>query len=140
MLRCVVLRGADDADDSQLPPSPRDHLSDRVARRPQCTREKIVDEGKARYAAALKRIAAANGGPLSDDDKRIRDMWGSEGTPSRLLDAVDEIRFQLGQSDRFRAGLVRSGAAGAPANARENPTLRAPGWPATKHRAPGDSS
>jgi len=73
-------------------------------------REKIVDQGKARYTAALKRIAAANGGALSDDDQRIRDMWGSEGTPARLLEATDEIRFQLGQSDRFRAGLVRSGA------------------------------
>jgi len=34
----------------------------------------------------------------------------SEGTPSRLRDATDEIRFQLGQSDRFRTGLIRSGA------------------------------
>jgi membrane-bound lytic murein transglycosylase D len=73
-------------------------------------REKIVDQGKARYAAALRRIAAANGGPLSDDDQHILDMWGSEGTPARLLEATDEIRFQLGQSDRFRAGLIRSGA------------------------------
>lgn len=73
-------------------------------------REKIVDQGKARYAAALRRIAAAHGGPLSDEDQRILDMWGSEGTPARLLEATDEIRFQLGQSDRFRAGLIRSGA------------------------------
>ena len=73
-------------------------------------REKLIDQGKARYAAALRRIAAANGGELSDDDQRIRDMWGTEGTPARLLEATDEIRFQLGQSDRFRAGLVRSGA------------------------------
>src|ERR1700738_4916836 len=61
-------------------------------------REKIVDQGKARYAAALRRIAAANGGPLSEDDQRILDMWGSEGTPGRLLAAADEIRFQLGPS------------------------------------------
>jgi LysM repeat protein len=73
-------------------------------------REKIVDQGKARYAAALRRIAAANDGALSEDDQRILDMWGSEGTPARLLEATDEIRFQLGQSDRFRAGLIRSGA------------------------------
>jgi LysM repeat protein len=73
-------------------------------------REKIVDQGKARYTAALRRIAAANGGPLSEDDQRILEMWGSEGTPARLLEATDEIRFQLGQSDRFRAGLIRSGA------------------------------
>jgi LysM repeat protein len=73
-------------------------------------RQRIVDQGKARYAAALRRIAAANGGPLSDEDQRIRDMWGSEGTPGRLQEATDEIRFQLGQSDRFKAGLIRSGA------------------------------
>jgi LysM repeat protein len=73
-------------------------------------REKILDQGKARYTAALRRIAAANGGPLSEDDQRILEMWGSEGTPARLLEATDEIRFQLGQSDRFRAGLIRSGA------------------------------
>ena len=64
-------------------------------------REKIVDQGKARYAAALRRIAAANGASLSEDDQRILDLWGSEGTPARLLEATDEIRFQLGQSDRF---------------------------------------
>jgi LysM repeat protein len=73
-------------------------------------RERIVDQAKAKYVAALRRIAAANGGQLSEDDQHILDMWGTEGTPSRLLDATDEIRFQLGQSDRFRAGLVRSGA------------------------------
>ncbi|MDB6156990.1 MAG: LysM peptidoglycan-binding protein [Gammaproteobacteria bacterium] len=73
-------------------------------------REKILDQGKVRYTAALRRIAAANGGPLSEEDQRILDMWGSEGTPARLLEATDEIRFQLGQSDRFRAGLIRSGA------------------------------
>jgi membrane-bound lytic murein transglycosylase D len=77
---------------------------------PPRERERIVEQGRARYAAALRRIAAANGAPLSEEDQRIADMWGSEGTPARLLEATDEIRFQLGQSDRFRAGLIRSGA------------------------------
>jgi membrane-bound lytic murein transglycosylase D len=73
-------------------------------------RERVVEQGKQRYAAALRRIAAARGGPVSDDDQRIRDMWGTEGTPARLLEATDDIRFQLGQSDRFKEGLIRSGA------------------------------
>ncbi|HEY6483927.1 MAG TPA: LysM peptidoglycan-binding domain-containing protein [Steroidobacteraceae bacterium] len=77
---------------------------------PPHERERLVEEAKARYAAALRRIAAANGAGLSPEDQRIRDMWGSEGTPARLLEATDDIRFQLGQSDRFRAGLIRSGA------------------------------
>lgn len=73
-------------------------------------RERIVDAARNRYVAALRRIAAAKDGPLSDDDQRIKDMWGAEGTPSRLLEATDDIRFQLGQADRFKAGLIRSGA------------------------------
>lgn len=77
---------------------------------PPRERERIVEQGRTRYAAALRRIAEANGAPLSGDDQRIAEMWGSEGTPARLLEATDEIRFQLGQSDRFRAGLIRSGA------------------------------
>ena len=73
-------------------------------------RERAVDQARSRYAAALRRIAAAKDGPLSGDDQRIKDMWGSEGMPSRLLEAIDDIRFQLGQADRFKAGLIRSGA------------------------------
>jgi membrane-bound lytic murein transglycosylase D len=73
-------------------------------------RERTVDQARSRYAAALRRIAAAKDGALSDDDQRIKTMWGSEGTPSRLIEAIDDIRFQLGQADRFREGLVRSGA------------------------------
>ncbi len=73
-------------------------------------RQKLVDDKRDKYIAALKRIAAANGGPLSEDDQHIRDMWGDEATPARMSLAEDSIRFQLGQADRFREGLVRSGA------------------------------
>src|ERR1700761_8767410 len=52
---------------------------------PPRERERIVDQAKAKYAAALRRIAAANGAGLSEEDQRIADMWGAEGTPSRLL-------------------------------------------------------
>ena len=73
-------------------------------------RERVVDRERERYGAALRRIAAAGDGPLSADDQRIKDLWGAEGTPSRLHAATEDIRFQLGQADRFRAGLIRSGA------------------------------
>lgn len=72
-------------------------------------RQQIVDAARDRYAAALKRIATASG-PLGPDDQRIKDLWGAEGTPSRLLEAANGIRFQLGQADRFREGLIRAGA------------------------------
>lgn len=73
-------------------------------------RTRTVGQEKDRIAAALRRVAAANGGPLSDEDQKIRDLWGSKVTATRLRDAADNVRFQLGQADRFRTGLVRSGA------------------------------
>jgi membrane-bound lytic murein transglycosylase D len=76
----------------------------------QSAREREVDAQRAAIAAALRRIAAAGDSPLSPQDQRIRDLWGAGVSPVRLREAVDDIRFQLGQADRFRAGLIRSGA------------------------------
>jgi membrane-bound lytic murein transglycosylase D len=73
-------------------------------------RQRQVDAARDRYGAALRRIADAGSTPLSPEDQRIRDLWGDGVTPERLREAVDDIRFQLGQSDRFREGLIRSGA------------------------------
>jgi membrane-bound lytic murein transglycosylase D len=73
-------------------------------------RERVVEEARRRYAAALRRIAAAGDTALSPEDQRVKDLWGEQGTPARLREAVDDIRFQLGQSDRFRSGLIRAGA------------------------------
>lgn len=75
----------------------------------QSAREHEVDAHREGVAAALRRIAAAGDAPLSDEDQRIRDLWGTASS-GRLREAVDDIRFQLGQSDRFRAGLIRAGA------------------------------
>jgi membrane-bound lytic murein transglycosylase D len=72
-------------------------------------RQKTVEAARDHYAEILRRIAGVNG-PLSAEDQHIRDMWGPEAAPQRLLEATDHIRFQLGQSDRFREGLRRSGA------------------------------
>jgi len=78
---------------------------------PPSERQRQVEQARERYAAALRRIASSGGDEaLSADDQRIRDLWGSEATPARLRAAVDDIRFQLGQSDRFRSGLIRAGA------------------------------
>jgi len=75
----------------------------------QSAREHEVDAHRASLAVALRRIADAGDSPLSQDDQRIRDLWGT-ASPARLREAVDDIRFQLGQADRFRAGLIRAGA------------------------------
>jgi membrane-bound lytic murein transglycosylase D len=72
-------------------------------------RQKIVEAARDHYVEVLRRIAGVTG-PVSPEDQRIRDLWGAEATSQRLLEATDHIRFQLGQSDRFREGLKRSGA------------------------------
>jgi len=77
---------------------------------PPSERQRLVDQARERYAAALRRIAGSGSEALSADDQRVRDLWGSEATPTRLRAAVDDIRFQLGQSDRVRSGLIRAGA------------------------------
>jgi membrane-bound lytic murein transglycosylase D len=71
-------------------------------------REHLVEAARTRIVAALRRIANATG-TLSPEDQHIRDMWGDAGTPARLLSAVEDVRFQLGQADRFRDGLLRAG-------------------------------
>jgi membrane-bound lytic murein transglycosylase D len=73
-------------------------------------RQRQVDDAREALAAALRRISESADAPLSPEDQQIKDLWGAEGTPARLRAAVDDIRFQLGQADRFRAGLIRSGA------------------------------
>src|SRR6516164_2758364 len=77
---------------------------------PPSERQHLVDQAREHCAAALPRIANSGDEALSADDQRVRDLWGSEATPTRLRAAVDDIRFQLGQSDRVRSGLIRAGA------------------------------
>ena len=74
---------------------------------PPRERQRVIDERRDRIVSALRRVATATG-ELSKDDQRIRDLWGADATPNQLLDAGLFIRYQLGQSDRFRAGLERS--------------------------------
>ena len=72
-------------------------------------RQRLVNDARDHYAAELRRIASGKG-PLTPEDERIKALWGAEATPERLLEATDDIRFQLGQSNRFKDGLIRSGA------------------------------
>jgi membrane-bound lytic murein transglycosylase D len=77
---------------------------------PPHERQRQVDDAREALSAALRRVAEGGDAPLSPEDERIKDLWGAEATPARLHAAMDDVRFQLGQSDRFRAGLIRSGA------------------------------
>jgi membrane-bound lytic murein transglycosylase D len=71
-------------------------------------RERRVEEAKTRYTALLKRFAAGDTDSLSFHERRILHEFGENPRPRDFLDAIDRIRFQLGQADRFREGLIRA--------------------------------
>jgi membrane-bound lytic murein transglycosylase D len=72
-------------------------------------RQKIVEDARDRYARILRRLVSVPEGSWTTEDKRVHDLWPA-GTPNREFSAAAErVRFQLGQADRFREGLVRSG-------------------------------
>jgi len=71
-------------------------------------RERRVAEAKARYAVLLKRFAAGATDDLTAHEQRILHAFGPNATPRDFRDAIDRIRFQLGQADRFHEGLIRA--------------------------------
>jgi membrane-bound lytic murein transglycosylase D len=76
---------------------------------PSSERARKVDFERERVQDILRHLARGEE-PRDDDDKRVRKLWGDDTTPAQLEEAAQDVRFQLGQSDRFRAGLIRSGA------------------------------
>jgi membrane-bound lytic murein transglycosylase D len=76
-------------------------------------RQRLVDDRRDRHIAALRRIIAAlpteaARDALSAEDKRLLALWGQNASPILLREATQRIRFQLGQADRFKEGLIRS--------------------------------
>jgi membrane-bound lytic murein transglycosylase D len=71
-------------------------------------RERRVHEAKARYAALLRRFADGETDDLTAHERRILHAFGGNATPSDFRSAIERIRFQLGQADRFREGLIRA--------------------------------
>jgi membrane-bound lytic murein transglycosylase D len=71
-------------------------------------REHRVALAKTRYAELLRRFAAGDTENLTSHERRILHAFGEKTTPAEFRDAIEGIRFQLGQADRFREGLIRA--------------------------------
>jgi membrane-bound lytic murein transglycosylase D len=71
-------------------------------------RERKVAQAKAHYADLLRRFAAGNTDTLTAHERRILHAFGDNATPRDFRDAIERIRFQLGQADRFHEGLIRA--------------------------------
>ncbi len=59
--------------------------------------------------ATLRTLVGGKRGNLSQQEQHILSLWPEDVSNRTLSSAVDRLRFQLGQSNRFRAGLIRSG-------------------------------
>jgi membrane-bound lytic murein transglycosylase D len=73
-------------------------------------RERIVAQAKAHYAELLRRFASGATDNLTSHERRILHAFSEKTTPAQFRDAIDRIRFQLGQADRFHEGLLRAQA------------------------------
>ena len=72
-------------------------------------RQRQVQEAKEKYSAILRRLASG-GSASSPEERRVRALWPETISARALNEAAGRVRFQLGQADRFRAGLIRAGA------------------------------
>lgn len=70
---------------------------------------RLIEDNKQQYQRALRALGSGKRTGLSPLEVSVQKTWPA-GTDSRIfLQAADNVRFQRGQADRFRDGLVRSG-------------------------------
>lgn len=80
-----------------------------VYRKVENDREQI-EHFRRRIQADLQVLAAGRRSGLTLTQQQVLDAWPEGVSNSALAEAVNNVRFQLGQSDRFVGGLIRSGA------------------------------
>ncbi len=73
-------------------------------------RERFTDKRKKKYKAILQKLGAGRRSGLSREERRVLALFPPEVSNSTLRKAARRIRFQLGQANKFRAGIIRSGA------------------------------
>ena len=71
-------------------------------------RRRVTDAARSKYRAILNRLSSGNHDALSDEERRVLELWPAGTSSSEFTAAAGRLRFQLGQSDRFLAGLRRS--------------------------------
>lgn len=82
--------------------SPTQHGSRKVNR-------KRIKAAKQKYQNILRKLAQ-NVAIQDPEARRVATLFGSNACPAVFRRAMRNIRCQIGQKDRFREGLIRSGA------------------------------
>lgn len=72
--------------------------------------EREIQRAKKRYRKALLAVANGKRKNLSADENKVLALWGKDVSAKTLKTAAENQRFQRGQADRFREGIIRAGA------------------------------
>ncbi len=72
-------------------------------------RRRQVDASVARYRAILNKLGGGSRSNLDAEERRVLALFPEGTSNAELRAAANRLRFQLGQADRFKAGLIRSG-------------------------------
>ncbi len=70
----------------------------------------LINSRREAIAADLRVLSSGKRQGLSSSQSEILALWPDNVSNERLAKAADSVRWQLGQSDRFIAGLKRAGA------------------------------
>lgn len=76
---------------------------------PQSKRSRYIEDAKSKIVRVLKKLGSREPGSLTADEEKIRDLWPENTSRIEFANAAERVRFQLGQADRFKEGLIRSG-------------------------------
>jgi len=74
------------------------------------TQDRHVEREKKQIRKALRALARGRRDDLGAEEARILALWPEGVSNATLRAAASRVRFQLGQADKFRAGVIRSGA------------------------------
>jgi membrane-bound lytic murein transglycosylase D len=72
--------------------------------------ERKIEQAVQRYQSALKSLASGKRKRLTAREQKVLALWGGKVSAETLEAAADRLRFQRGQADRIRDGIVRAGA------------------------------
>lgn len=72
--------------------------------------ERRIAEAVANYQSALHSLAGGKRKDLTPREQKILALWGDNASSESLATAAKRIRFQRGQADRIRAGIIRARA------------------------------
>jgi membrane-bound lytic murein transglycosylase D len=72
--------------------------------------DRQIEQAVQPYRDALQTLAAGKREDLTAREQKVLSLWGAEVSNETLQAAAERIRFQRGQSDRIREGIVRAGA------------------------------